>query len=286
MQTLGQKIYHLRKQSGLSQEELGNIVGVSRQAVSKWELDALRPKAKALQRLCCYFHVDSTYFLGEEGDIGFVKQSVQTFGDQICALRKKAGLSQEKLAEKLDVSRQTVSLWETNVLRPKSTTLQTICTYFQVDPSELLSADVPAEAKAEGEVPCFVPQTVILVEDRTEEAACAEDRLPEWRLAEKEVETKRKKPLHFWIAVAALSVAMAMLVFVLVVAIMLLSGMLAGAQKGDQEVQVVIIGFPTLDLVVITIAIGGLLLVSCIIAFIYILKRKKGRGKQLKADKF
>ena len=131
-----------------------------------------------------------------------------------------------------------------------------------------------------------MPQTVILVEDRTEEAACAEDRLPEWRLAEKEVETKRKKPLHFWIAVAALSVAMAMLVFVLVVAIMLLSGMLAGAQKGDQEVQVVIIGFPTLDLVVITIAIGGLLLVSCIIAFIYILKRKKGRGKQLKADKF
>ncbi len=37
--TLGQRIYSLRKARGLSQEELAAAVGVSRQAVSKWELD-------------------------------------------------------------------------------------------------------------------------------------------------------------------------------------------------------------------------------------------------------
>lgn len=36
--TLGEKIQYYRKQKKLSQEELAARVGVSRQAVSKWEL--------------------------------------------------------------------------------------------------------------------------------------------------------------------------------------------------------------------------------------------------------
>lgn len=32
-----ERLLSLRKQTGLSQEELGNVVGVSRQTVSKWE---------------------------------------------------------------------------------------------------------------------------------------------------------------------------------------------------------------------------------------------------------
>ena len=35
--TLGQRIQELRKQRGMSQEALGDALGVSRQAVSKWE---------------------------------------------------------------------------------------------------------------------------------------------------------------------------------------------------------------------------------------------------------
>ena len=35
--TLGQRIQEFRKQQGLSQEGLGDALGVSRQAVSKWE---------------------------------------------------------------------------------------------------------------------------------------------------------------------------------------------------------------------------------------------------------
>ena len=35
--TLGEKIHHYRKQLSLSQEELAERIGVSRQAVSKWE---------------------------------------------------------------------------------------------------------------------------------------------------------------------------------------------------------------------------------------------------------
>ena len=34
---LSEKIYGLRRQSGLSQEQLAEKIGVSRQAISKWE---------------------------------------------------------------------------------------------------------------------------------------------------------------------------------------------------------------------------------------------------------
>lgn len=43
--TLGQRIAQRRKQLGLSQEALADAVGVSRQAVSKWELDEAQPDA-------------------------------------------------------------------------------------------------------------------------------------------------------------------------------------------------------------------------------------------------
>ncbi len=38
-----------------------------------------------------------------------------TFGDNLSKSRKKAGLSQEELAEKMGLTRQTISKWETGV---------------------------------------------------------------------------------------------------------------------------------------------------------------------------
>ena len=50
--TLGEKIYRLRTEKGLSQEALGEVLGVSRQSVSKWETDqSIRAiKAVSLRR--------------------------------------------------------------------------------------------------------------------------------------------------------------------------------------------------------------------------------------------
>ena len=42
--TLGEKITHLRNTAGLSQEALADKLGVSRQSVSKWEMDQALPQ--------------------------------------------------------------------------------------------------------------------------------------------------------------------------------------------------------------------------------------------------
>ena len=49
--TIGKRIAHLRKEKGLTQEELASHMGVSPQAVSKWENDQTCPDISALPKL-------------------------------------------------------------------------------------------------------------------------------------------------------------------------------------------------------------------------------------------
>lgn len=54
---LSEKIYQLRRKSGLSQEQLAEKIGVSRQAVSKWEGGLSAPDLDKLKALSEYFQV-------------------------------------------------------------------------------------------------------------------------------------------------------------------------------------------------------------------------------------
>lgn len=65
MQTIGKKIYTLRKQAGFSQEELAFKLNVSRQTVSRWEMDAMQPNLENVRQLCEIFNVGADYFIGE-----------------------------------------------------------------------------------------------------------------------------------------------------------------------------------------------------------------------------
>lgn len=66
--TLGQKIQTQRKEIGLSQEELAEQLGVSRQAVSRWENDNGYPEMEKMIRLSQIYHVSLDYLAGNEQD--------------------------------------------------------------------------------------------------------------------------------------------------------------------------------------------------------------------------
>lgn len=54
---LSERIYDLRKQHALSQEQLAEALGVSRQTVSKWERGAAAPELEKLRAIADYFGV-------------------------------------------------------------------------------------------------------------------------------------------------------------------------------------------------------------------------------------
>ena len=64
--TTGEKIYVLRKAKGLSQEQLAEALSVSRQTLSKWELDTVLPDTENAIKLSAYFSVSIDYLLKEE----------------------------------------------------------------------------------------------------------------------------------------------------------------------------------------------------------------------------
>ena len=61
-----------------------------------------------------------------------------TLGEKIQFLRKKAGLSQEQLAEELNVSRQSVSKWESDAATPDTDKIRSISVLFDVSADYLL----------------------------------------------------------------------------------------------------------------------------------------------------
>ena len=68
-QTLGQRIAAQRKKLGLSQEALGDKMGVSRQAISKWESDGAVPEIDKLIAMSKLFGVTLGWLLGVEEEV-------------------------------------------------------------------------------------------------------------------------------------------------------------------------------------------------------------------------
>lgn len=61
--TFGDKLSKLRKENNYTQEQLADVLGVSRQAISKWESDITYPETDKLIRISGLFHCSLDYLL-------------------------------------------------------------------------------------------------------------------------------------------------------------------------------------------------------------------------------
>ncbi len=55
--SLGNSLFNARKRNGLSQEEVAAKLGVSRQTISKWELDETLPDIRQAKGLSTLYHL-------------------------------------------------------------------------------------------------------------------------------------------------------------------------------------------------------------------------------------
>ena len=70
-----------------------------------------------------------------------------TIAEKIKKLRKDNNMTQEDLAEKLNVSRQTISKWETNIAIPDADNIVAISKLFNITTDELLDYKVQTVQK-------------------------------------------------------------------------------------------------------------------------------------------
>lgn len=71
-----------------------------------------------------------------------------TFADKLTMLRRSRGYSQEALAERLEVSRQAVSKWETGQSEPEIASLLAVSRLFQVTVDYLIRSDSDCMARS------------------------------------------------------------------------------------------------------------------------------------------
>lgn len=82
-----------------------------------------------------------------------------TMGSRIVALRKELCLSQEDMADKIGVTRQSVSKWETDVSAPDGYNLIALAEVLNTSVEYIVTGKVIAESKATEKVSVETPST-------------------------------------------------------------------------------------------------------------------------------
>ena len=77
--TFGEKVKTARKALGLTQEELGKLIGVTRRTITSYEADAFPPRTRELyNKLAEALHVNVNYLLTQED--AFVMEAGEKYG--------------------------------------------------------------------------------------------------------------------------------------------------------------------------------------------------------------
>ena len=95
--TLGEKLSKLRKEYNYTQEQLADILGVSRQSISKWESDIAYPETEKLIELGKFFECSMDYLLKDDvTEKTDTSVSESTFNEKVTEISKKVMTDKNK----------------------------------------------------------------------------------------------------------------------------------------------------------------------------------------------
>ena len=80
--SLGNSLYNARKKSGLSQEAVAEKLGVSRQTISKWELDETLPDIRQSKKLSQLYHLTLDELIDFDIDQKEIEEAIENISDE------------------------------------------------------------------------------------------------------------------------------------------------------------------------------------------------------------
>lgn len=111
------RIYFIREDNDLTQDELGNILKVDRSVISKWETGKSIPPIRKINILSNRFNVSFDYIfnLSKNKNVDKINNSLDLdlIGKRIVEIRTRYNLTLRDLAKELNTTSSTISAYET-----------------------------------------------------------------------------------------------------------------------------------------------------------------------------
>lgn len=80
--SLGRNLYEARKKSRLSQEYVAERLGVSRQTISKWELDETLPDIRQSKKLAVLYHLSLDELIDFDFEINEIQEVIEKTSEE------------------------------------------------------------------------------------------------------------------------------------------------------------------------------------------------------------
>ena len=80
--TLGNSLYKARKRTGLSQEEVAEKLGVSRQTISKWETNETLPDIRQSKQMAQLYHLSLDELIDFDLDIKEIQETIDKTSEE------------------------------------------------------------------------------------------------------------------------------------------------------------------------------------------------------------
>lgn len=80
--SLGKSLYQARKKSGLSQENVAEQLGVSRQTISKWETDETLPDIRQSKKLAMLYHMMLDQLIEYDFDENQAREMIDSISEE------------------------------------------------------------------------------------------------------------------------------------------------------------------------------------------------------------
>lgn len=80
---LGDNLFNARKRSGLSQEDVAEKLGVSRQTISKWETDETLPDIQQAKKMALLYNLSLDELISFDIDIKAIEEVIEKTSEEV-----------------------------------------------------------------------------------------------------------------------------------------------------------------------------------------------------------